>query len=157
MLLYRIGFGGNKLFVFVFVFVSGWLDPGILCWCGRALDLLTYPIYIFVSLDEALFQSLHRPFRCGRHKWCLIKFTDWRYSQSCWYCRPLLWTSVPLTFSLVHLNPPPPTIPPFPVWISTGVSIQTVCKRGEGIGGLRQINTCRQVPLLVNLLRKADI
>jgi hypothetical protein len=26
-----------------------------------------------------------------------------------------------------------------------------------GEGGLKQINTCRQVPLLVNFLRKADI
>jgi hypothetical protein len=22
--------------------------------------------------------------------WCLIDFIDWRYSQSCWYFRPLL-------------------------------------------------------------------
>ncbi len=46
---------------------SGWLDPGTPCWCGRALDLLACPIYIFVTFDEALFQSSHRPFRCGRH------------------------------------------------------------------------------------------
>ncbi len=41
--------------------------------------------------------------------WCLTEFTDWRYSQSCWYFRPLslLSTSAPLSFSLVHL-------PPFP-------------------------------------------
>ncbi len=61
--------------------------------------------------------------------------------------RPLLWASAPLTFSLVHL--PPPLPPPFPEWISTGVCIHTVCNRGGGdgvIGGLRQRNTCRQVP-----------
>ncbi len=82
--------------------------------------------------------------------WCLIEFIDWRHSQSCWYFRPLLWTSAPLTFLLVDLPPPPP--PAILVWISTGVRIHTVCNRGvgEGIGGLRQINTCRQVPLLVN-------
>ncbi len=34
--------------------------------------------------------------------WCLLEFIDWSYSQSCWYFRPLLWTSAPLTFSLVH-------------------------------------------------------
>ncbi len=39
--------------------------------------------------------------------WCFIEFIDWRNSQSCWYFRPLLWTSTPLTFSLVHLPPPP--------------------------------------------------
>jgi hypothetical protein len=38
----------------------------------------------------------------------------------------------PLTFSLVHLRPPPP---PFPVWISTMVVfIQGVRGGGEGIG-----------------------
>ncbi len=60
---------------------------------------------------------------------CLIEFIDWRYSQSCWYFRPLLWNIAPLTFSLVHLLP-------FPVWICTGLCIYTVCNRGggEGIG-----------------------
>ncbi len=39
-----------------------------------------------------------------RLHWCLIEFIDWRYSQSCWCFRPLLWTSAFLTFSLVHLS-----------------------------------------------------
>ena len=39
--------------------------------------------------------------------WCLIEFIDWRYGQSCWNFRPLLCTSAPLTFSLVHLSPLP--------------------------------------------------
>jgi hypothetical protein len=80
----------------------------------------------------------------------------------------LLWTSVPRTFSLVHLPPPP-----FHVWISTEVCIFTVCSGGGGHrvvlraytgvihsvvdqipnqqncfttqGDLGQINTCRQV------------
>jgi hypothetical protein len=43
--------------------------------------------------------------------WCLIEFIDWRYSQSCWYFRPLLWTGAPLTFLLVHHLYPP--LPPF--------------------------------------------
>ncbi len=82
--------------------------------------------------------------------WCLIDFIDWRYIQSCWYFRPLLWISAPLTESLVHLPPPP-----FPVWISTGVHVFIQCVmggggRGERIGGLRQINTCPQVPLLIS-------
>ncbi len=37
--------------------------------------------------------------------WCLIEFKGCRYSQSCWYFRPLLWTGAPQTFSLVR--PPP--------------------------------------------------
>ncbi len=50
-----------------------------------------------------------------------------RYSQSCWYFRPLLWTSAPLAFSLVELPASPPSL-------STGVCIFTVCKRGGGVG-----------------------
>ncbi len=94
---------------------------------------------------------LYAPNHTFRPYWCAIEFIDWRYSQSCWYFRPVLWNSAPLTFSLVHLYPPPP----FPVWIST--CIQTVCNRGaRGSGGLRQINTCCQVPLLHGkYLRKA--
>ncbi len=34
--------------------------------------------------------------------WCLIKFIDWRYSQSCWYFRPLLWTVAPTKY--VHIK-----------------------------------------------------
>ncbi len=30
--------------------------------------------------------------------WCFIEFIDWRYSHSCWYFWPLLWTSAPLAF-----------------------------------------------------------
>ncbi len=63
--------------------------------------------------------------------WWLIEFIEWRYSQSCWYFRPLLWTSAPLTFSMFHLPPP---LPPFPMWISTGVCIYTVCNGGKGSG-----------------------
>ncbi len=58
--------------------------------------------------------------------WCLIEFIDWRYSQSCWYFRPALWTIAPLTFSLVSSPPPPPS--------------------------LRVITICRKVPLEVNFL-----
>ncbi len=38
--------------------------------------------------------------------WCLIEFIDWRYSQSCWYFWPLLWTSAPLP-SLPFTSSPP--------------------------------------------------
>jgi hypothetical protein len=59
--------------------------------------------------------------------WCWIELIDWRYCQSCWYFRPLLWTSPPLTFSLARLTP-------FPVWIKKGVCIYTVCNRERGGG-----------------------
>ncbi len=89
--------------------------------------------------------------------WCLLEFIDWRHSQSCWYFRPLLWTSAPLTFSLVHLPPPPS--PPFPVWISTGVcTVFIQCVTGEGVGeGIGASDRWREVPLLFNFFLKADI
>ncbi len=37
--------------------------------------------------------------------WCSVEFIDWRFSQSCWYFRPALWTIAPLTFSLVNSPP----------------------------------------------------
>ncbi len=52
--------------------------------------------------------------------WRLIEFI---HSQSCWNFRPLLWPSAPLTFSPVHLSPPPPPC------LNKYRSIQ-----GEGIG-----------------------
>jgi hypothetical protein len=85
--------------------------------------------------------------------WGLIEFIDVRYilySQSCWYFQPLLWTSAPLTFSLVRL-PPPPHIQCINKYTGLYSTIHTVCNGvGERMGGLRQINTCSQVPLLVN-------
>ncbi len=47
--------------------------------------------------------SIKTPYPKCRLYWCLIEFIDRIYSQSCWYFQPLLWTSAPLTFSLVHL------------------------------------------------------
>jgi hypothetical protein len=46
--------------------------------------------------------------------------------------------------------------------MSTGVHVQckcihTVCNRGEGIGDLWQINTCRRVPLLVNFKKSRHL
>ncbi len=106
--------------------------------------------------------------------WCLIEFIDWIYSQSC---------STPLVnkrpSDLLTGSPPPP---PLPVWINTGVCIYTVCgehlqelytvyfDQGRNLhtkflyhpkqkprrgGGLRQINTCPQVPLQVNFQEKS--
>ncbi len=114
-------------------------------------------------------------------------FNLWEIQSVMWYFRPLLWTSTPLTFSMVHL---PPSLSLFPVWISTGVCIHAVCNGGGGGDrvvwreyirsyticiwpdsepikllyhprqkplrrrGLRQINTCRQVPLLYRSIVK---
>ncbi len=54
------------------------------------------------SMDEI---SIKTPnLKCCLY-WCFLELIDWRYSQSCWYFRLLLWTNAPLTFSLVA--PPP--------------------------------------------------
>ncbi len=84
---------------------------------------------------------------CGR---CLSKFIDWRYSQSCWYFRPSLWTVAPLTFSLVQLSPP---LLPLLCVNKYTVCTYTVCK-GGGYGVLRprEINNCRKVPIHVKII-----
>ncbi len=41
-----------------------------------------------MSMDQITIQR-HLTLKC-RLYWCLIEFIDWRYSQSCWYFRPLL-------------------------------------------------------------------
>ncbi len=63
--------------------------------CGRVQDPL--PI-----MDRGVIPQC-------RLYWCFIKFIDWRYSQSCWYFRPLLWTVAPLLFLWPPLPLPPPS------------------------------------------------
>jgi hypothetical protein len=65
--------------------------------------------------------------------WCLKEFIDCEESQSGWYFRPLLWTSAPLTFSLVHL----PLLPPPCVTKFRGMSLYSV-QQGGGIGLCRE-------------------
>ncbi len=74
---------------------------------------------------------------CGR---CLLEFIDWRYSQSCWYLRPSFVKCCPsdlLSGSTLH-----PSTPYLCEYVCGG--------GGYGVLGLRQINTCRKVPLQVN-------
>ncbi len=61
--------------------------------------------------------------------WRLIEFIDWRYSQLCWYFRPMQLPALPgpLTFSLVHLPPPLRNV-------KKVQNILTVCS-WEGLGG----------------------
>jgi hypothetical protein len=81
------------------------------------------------SMDKI---SIKTPNPKCRLYWCLIEFIEWRFSQSCWYFRPLLLTSAPLTFSLVRL---PPSPPPLCVNKYRGMSLQyTGCNGGGGIG-----------------------
>ncbi len=77
-------------------------------------------VRLTISMDQI---SKKTPIPKCHLYWCLIEF-----SQSCWYFQPLLWTSASLVFSLVHL----PSLPPFPVWVSTGARIHTVCNRWGG-------------------------
>ncbi len=80
------------------------------------------------SMDQITIKTPNPKCRCVV-LWCLIEFIDWRYNQSGWYFLPLLWTSAPLTFSLVYLPSPS-----FPLWINTGVCIliYTMCRGGGG-------------------------
>ncbi len=113
--------------------------------CEILLAVLSLLVTIMKGRMDQI--SIKIPNRKCRLYLCLIEFIDLRYSQSCWYFPPLLWTSAPLTFSLPPS--PLPCVNKYP-----GVFIHTMCDReGGGIGGLRQINTCRQEPLLVNSRR----
>ncbi len=64
---------------------------------------------------------------------------------------PALWIVAPLSFSLVQLFPPLP----LPCVNRYTVYMYTVCKGrgGYGVLGLRQIKTCRKVPLEVNFVK----
>ncbi len=80
---------------------------------------------------------------------CLSEFIDWRYSQSCSYFRPSFVNCC--SSNLLSGS----TIPPF-VWISILVYTLTVWSEwgwGFGFLGLRQINSCSRVSLLVNFYR----
>ncbi len=43
--------------------------------------------FIYRLIDQI---TIKTPDPKCRLYWCLIEFIDWRYSQSCWYFRPLL-------------------------------------------------------------------
>ncbi len=90
----------------------------------------TEPYFSWAMLMDQITIKTPNP-KC-RLYWCSIEFIDWRYSQPCWYFRPFLWTSAPLTFSLVH-QPPPPSLCP---WVNKyrGMYSCTVCNMGGGIG-----------------------
>ncbi len=51
------------------------------------------------SMDEGTIKTQNP--KC-RLYWCLIGFIDWRYSRSCWYFWPILWTVAPIP-SLWHI------------------------------------------------------
>jgi hypothetical protein len=79
--------------------------------------------------------------------WCLMKLIDWRYSQSCWYFRPLFWTSAPLTFSRFDL--------PLPCMSKhRGMYLHSVYQRG---GGLRQNKHLPPNPYTGKFWRKDDL
>ncbi len=109
----------------------------------------------------------------------LSEFTDWRYTVShVGIFDAALWTVAPLTFSLLQLSPPPPHPPS--LCQSIVYTVQTMCGWwGVGVlspvgdhilqefntlyltrfritkllDHLRQINTCRKVPLQVKFFR----
>ncbi len=160
----------------------------VLCSSREIVSLKTF---LKIAGPPVFNSGSNEPSHALQFKWLDNTFNRvyWLEIQSCWYFRPLLWTSTPLTFSLVHLPPPP-----LPVWISTGKCIHAVYNgegRGSGCvegiystgvictlytvyltrfrtykfalppqteprrgGGLRQINTCRQVPVCRSIFKK---
>jgi hypothetical protein len=85
------------------------------------------PIQYCKAMDEGNIKTQNP--KCRRH-WCLIEFIDWRYSQSCWYFRPLLW----IVASLPSLWPVLPS--PLPKVNVQYIQTVCVCRGGGGGGGL---------------------
>ncbi len=86
---------------------------------------------------------------CGR---CLAEFIEWRYSQSCWYFRPSFVNCCPSNLlSGWTLPPSPPCVNNYSILYTTIQCVRGV--DGYGVLCLRQINTCRKVPLQVNFFR----
>ncbi len=116
---------------------------------------------------------------CGR---CLLEFIDWRYSQSCWHFRPSFVNYCPSNLLSGSPPPPFPCVKKYGINIQfvavrgwrllgpvgdhilqefntlylkrfrtykTARALQTKLRKE---GGLRQINTCRKVPLQVQFL-----
>ncbi len=86
---------------------------------------------------------------CGR---CWSEFIDWRYSPSCWYFRPSFLNFCPSNLRSGSTLPPSP---PSLCEVYCIVYTRTQCVRGweYGVLGLRQLNTCRKVPLQINIFR----
>ncbi len=70
--------------------------------------------------------------------WCLIEFTDWRYSRSCLYFRPLLWTCAP---SNLLTGSPTPTLE----LCSLKMKTWTFSRSYWGIPNPRALETCTWV------------
>jgi hypothetical protein len=113
---------------------------------------------------------------------CLLEFIDWRYCQSCWYFRPSFVNYSPPNLLSGSPSPLPPSLCHIThtdsvwlggdegVWGGGGVKlclrpysagpdaeptklvVHPEQKPRRGGAGLRQINTCRKVPLQENLL-----
>ncbi len=163
-----------------------WMSRGLQRTNGKrrnqpACNYLKYFVQVKVSLGLTMNQiTIKTPNPKFLSLLVFNRFYRQEYSQSCWYFDPScelapLYPSHWLTFSP----------PPFPVWISVGVCIYSMCNRGGGMGsgcvesinrsytlgvcpdsklkkllyypkqkprrreGLRQINTCSQIPLQV--------
>ncbi len=66
------------------------------------------------TMDQINLKTPNSKFRLY---WCLIEFIGWRYSQSCWYFRPIFVNCCPSPSNLLSGYSSPPPLPPFPVWI----------------------------------------
>jgi|688.fasta_scaffold186347_2 hypothetical protein len=89
---------------------------------------ISVTIYIFfcsATKDQITIKTPNS--KCGLYC-CWIELIGWRYSQSRWYFRPLLWTSSPLGSNLLTGSPPPP--------LSCVNTVSTgVCKKAGEISG----------------------
>jgi hypothetical protein len=103
------------MFVFYFI-LHFWRNVAQANLSGLSLIIAAYLLILntrgriqrktwYMKFIDQIFIKTPNP-KC-RLNWCLIEFIDWRYNQTCWYFRSLLWTSAPLTW-FNYLPPPPP-------------------------------------------------
>ncbi len=77
-----------------------WLAPAVPLLMVRFCGTTPNSTSLGKIMDEGI---IKKPSPKCRLYWCLIEFIDWRYSQSCWYFRPLLWTALPIWLQICHI------------------------------------------------------
>ncbi len=120
---------------------------------GSTLFMYTWRHRLFNYIDTKAKWRHKKKLTCtGTLRQVFIRVYRLGYSQSCWYFRPSF-VNCCLSNLLFGFILPPPL---FPVWISILYTVRVYSVQGGGgygVLGLRQINTCRKVPLQVIFFR----
>ncbi len=95
-----------KLFFYItaaYNSLKTWLAPAVPLLMVRFCGTTPNSTSLGNIMDEG---TIKTPSPICRLYWCLIEFIDWRYSQSCWYFRPLLWTALSICLQICYFPRP---------------------------------------------------